>query len=172
MQLPSIDRIPNTRPVAVESASLATGKVVPVAPVNPTSQAPGDIEPTPSVINMINQADKPNFGEGVYTSVSDPIRPGSDVGNPSDWTIKKPETEEVKPPPTPPMYQLLLDHLKSLWTASASAVQVQQEVKNQALQVPSKLDGAQGVLSQQVFTYSPTKINKTEKSQSSDKPQS
>jgi hypothetical protein len=70
------------------------------------------------------------------------------------------------------MYQLLLDHLKSLWTASASAVQVQQEVKNQALQVPSKLDGAQGVLSQQVFTYSPTKINKTEKSQSSEKSQS
>lgn len=166
MQLPSIDRIPNIRPVAVESASLATGKVVPVAPVNPPSHASGDIEPTPSVINRVNQADKPNFGEGVYTSVSDPTRPGSGAESPTDWTTKKPEPEETKPPPTPPLYQLLIDQLKSLWTASAGSIQVQQEVKDQALLAAPKPDGAQGALSQQVFTYSPTKINKTEKPQS------
>jgi hypothetical protein len=165
MQLPSIDRIPITRPVAVESASLATGKVVPVAPVNSTSQASGDLEPTPSVINMVGQVDKPNFGEGVYTSVSDPTRPDAKSEALTDWTTKKPEPEETKPPPTPPMYQLLIDHLKSLWLASAGSIQVQQVVKDEAQLVPPKTDGAQGVLSQQVFTYSPTKINKTEKTQ-------
>ena len=166
MQLPSIDRISNTRPVAAEAASLATGKVVPVVQVNLPGQASGDLGPSPSVINMVNQVDKPNFGEGVYTSVADPTRPGSSAESATDWTTQKPKPEETKPPPTPPMYQVLMDHLKALWLASAGSIQVQQKVKDQALQVPGKLDGAQGALSQQVFTYSPTKINKTEKTQS------
>jgi hypothetical protein len=165
MQLPSIDRIQNLRPLAVESASLATGKVVPVAPVNPGVQAAPVAEPTPSVVNLINQSDKPNVGEGVYTSVSDPTRKGADAATPpKDWTIKRPAPEKVEYPPPEPMSKILMDHLKSLWQASAAAVQVQQQVRNQT-EVSTNANGPQGVLSEQVLTYSPTKINKTEKPQ-------
>jgi hypothetical protein len=147
--------------------------VMPVAPINPPISPTPAAEPSPSVINMVGKAHKSNVGEGVYTSLSDPAKPGSEAATiPKDWTIRRPAPEKVEEPPPVPMSKVLMDQVKSLWQASASAVQVQQEVKNQALQVPSKLDGAQGVLSQQVFTYSPTKINKTEKSQSSEKPQS
>jgi hypothetical protein len=164
MQLPSIDRIQNLRPLAVESASIATGKVVPVAPVNPGVQAAPVAEPSPSVVNLINQSDKLNVGEGVYTSVSDPIRKGADAAtSPKDWTIKRPAPEKVEYPPPVPMSKILMDHLKSLWEASAAAVQVQQQVRNQTEVPTSNANGPQGVLSEQVLTYSPTKINKTEK---------
>ena len=165
MQLPSIDRIQNLRPLAVETASLATGKVVPVAPVNPGVQSAPVAEPSPSVVNLINQSDKPNVGEGVYTSVSDPTRRGAEASTPpKDWTIKRPAPEKVENPPPEPMSKILIDHLKSLWQASAAAVQVQQQVRNQT-EVPTNLNGPQGALSEQVLTYSPTKINKTGKPQ-------
>jgi hypothetical protein len=63
------------------------------------------------------------------------------------------------------MSKILMDHLKSLWQASAAAVQVQQQVRNQTEVTTNNLNGPQGVLSEQVLTYSPTKINKTEKPQ-------
>jgi hypothetical protein len=166
MQLPSIDRIQNLRPLAVESASLATGKVVPVAPVNPGVQTAPVAEPTPSVVNLINQSDKASVGEGVYTSVSDPTRKGADAATPpKDWTIKRPAPEKVEYPPPEPMSKILMDHLKSLWQASAAAVQVQQQVRNQTEVTTNNTNGPQGVLSEQVLTYSPSKINKTEKPQ-------
>jgi hypothetical protein len=167
MQLPSIDRIPNLRPVAVESASLATGRVVPVAPVNPSTQSIPAAEPSPSVVNLINQADKPNFGEGVYSSVSDPTRRGAEAATPAkDWTIRRPAPEKVQDPPPEPLSKILMDHIKSLWLASASAVQVQTQVKNQVDMAQTGINAPQGALVAEVFTYSPTKINKTEKPQS------
>jgi hypothetical protein len=44
-------------------------------------------------------------------------------------------------------------------------VQVQQQVRNQIEVQTSNLNGPQGALSEQVLTYSPTKISKTEKPQ-------
>ena len=55
-----------------------------------------------------------------------------------------------------------MDHVKLLWTASASAVQVQQEVRNQVDPLKENLMGAQGTLAAEALTYSPSKINKTE----------
>jgi hypothetical protein len=167
MQLPPIDRIPNLRTVAAESASLATGRVVPVAPVNPSTQSTPAADPSPSVVNLINQADKPNFGEGVYSSVSDPSRRGADADTSAkDWTIHRPAPEKVPDPPPEPLSKILLDHIKSLWVASASAVQVQTQVKNQVDMAQAGVNAPQGALSTEVLTYSPSKINKTEKPQS------
>jgi len=166
MTQPSIERIQSFRPLAVESASLVTGRVVPVAPVNSPQRVVAPAEPSPSVINLINQADKPNAGEGVYTSVSDPSRKGSDAStSQKDWTIHRPAPEKVKDPPPEPLSKILLDHIKSLWLASASAVQVQQQVKNQVDSSQPAVGAASGVLATEVFTYSPTKITKTEKPQ-------
>ena len=114
----------------------------------------------------MNQADKPSSGEAVYTSVSDPVRKGSDAAEaPRDWTIKRPAPEKVEYPPPEPMSKVLLDHIKSLWQASASAVQVQQLVKDQVDLSKPAVNVAQGVVATEVFTYSPSKINKVEKTQ-------
>jgi hypothetical protein len=167
MQLPTIDRISNLRPVAVESASLATGRVVPVAPVNPSTQSVPAAEPSPSVVNLINQTDKPSFGEGVYSSVSDPSRRGANADTSAkDWTIQRPAPEKVQDPPPVPLSKMLMDQIKSLWAASASAVQVQTQVKNQVDVAQTGANATPGALSAEVFTYSPSKINKAEKPKS------
>ena len=165
MQLPSIDRIPNVRPLAAETASLATGRVLPVAPVNPPVQAVASEDPSPSVINMIGQADKPNSGEGVYSSVADPVRKDAAAQASADWTVKRPAPEKLEDPPPEPMYKVLMDHVKLLWSASASAVQVQQQVRDTLDVTQGGINAPQGVVATEVFTYSPSKINKTEKTQ-------
>lgn len=144
-------------------AAMAAAQVVPVAAVNPATNVGSSTEPTPSVINMVGQANKSNTGEGVYTSVSDPGRRGSEAATAEkDWTIHRPKPEKVEDPPPPPMAQVLMDHIKALWTASASAVQVQQEVKNQLDPAKPNANGVYGVIATESLTYSPSKINKTE----------
>ena len=169
MELPPIDRnsYPHLQHAGADVATLAAASVVPVAPVNPSSHsavAPtSSIQPTPSVINLVNRADKPSVGELVYTSVSDPGRRGSEAAtSEKDWTIKRPAPEKVEEPPPPPLSKVLIDHIKALWTASASAVQVQQHVKNQLDASQTNPNAAPGVISTESITYSPTKITKTE----------
>ncbi len=145
---------------------MAVAHVIPVAPVNPPLNAVTPSEPSPSVINQVGQGSNIRVtptGQSAYASVSDPNRRGAeDVTSPQDWTIKRPELEKVEDPPPPPMSQVLMDHIKLLWTASASAVQVQQEVRNQVDPLKENLMGAQGTLAAEALTYSPSKINKTE----------
>lgn len=141
---------------------MAAARVIPVAPVNPSAHATPSIEPTPSVVNLVNQANKPSIGEGVYTSVSDPARRGSEAATaPKDWTIHRPVAEKAEDPPPVPISKLLIDHIKSMWAASASAVQIQQ-VKNQLDMSQPNPNATPGVLATEVLTYSPSKINKTE----------
>lgn len=143
---------------------MAATQVMPVAAVNPQASAdPSKMAPTPSVINMVGQGPKTNVGEGVYTSVSDPARRGSEAATAErDWTIQRPKPEKVEDPPPPPLSQVLMEHVKSLWLASASAVQVQQQVKDQLDNALPKANPVQGVIATESITYSPTKINKTE----------
>ncbi len=165
MQLPSIDRIQSARPVAAEAAALSTGRVLPVVPVNPAQQVDAPAEVQPSVINKISTGDKPNAGEGVYSSVADPVRQTSEEAAPKDWTIKRPVPEKVEDPPPEPLSKILLDHIKSLWLASASAVQVQEQVRNQVDPTKPPANVNAGTIANEVYTYSPTKINKTDKTQ-------
>lgn len=163
MELPPIDRTPPPRPVSVELASIPTTKVVPVAAVNPGAAANASIQPTPSVINLIGQSGKSNTGEGVYTSVSDPGRRGSEAATANkDWTIHRPKPDKVEDPPPVPLSQMLIEHVKSLWIASASAVQVQQQVKNQLEALPLNPSAGSGALATESITYSPGKINKAQ----------
>ena len=162
MQLPPIDRNPYSRPSGADAAPIAVARVFPVAPVSSSVNAPPPTEPAPGVVNLVNQANKPITGEAIYTSVSDPARRGSEAATaPKDWTIHRPAPEKVEDPPAVPMSKLLIDHIKSLWAASASAIQVQQ-VKNQLDLSQPNPNATPGVLSTEVLTYSPTKVNKTE----------
>ncbi len=159
MQLPSIDRLPTIRPPA---EGMAAARVMPVAPVNPSVHLAAP-EPTPSVVNLVNLANKPSTGEAVYASVSDPARRGSEAATAAkDWTIQRPAPEKIEIPPPVPLYKMLIDQVKALWTASASAVQVQQQVRSQLDTSQPNPNAVPGALSTEVFTYSPSKINKTE----------
>ena len=142
---------------------MPTTNVIPVAAVNPGASVSAPIEPTSSVINMIGQSDKSSTGEGVYTSVSDPGRRGSEAATvDKDWTIHRPKPEKVEDPPPMPLSQMLIEHVKSLWVASASAVQVQQQVKNQLDALPANPTTGPGAPAADSLTYSPSKITKTE----------
>jgi hypothetical protein len=123
---------------------------------------------------MVNPALKPSAaapsatpttaqGEPVYTSVADPTKRGSEASTaPRDWTIHRPAPEKVENPPPKPLSQVLMDHLRTMWTASASAIQIEQ-VKNQITPaeqvIPTQVPGD---LAKEVLTYAPAKIKKTE----------
>ncbi len=181
MQLPPLDRTPPLRPYSADAASASAVKIAAPVSTNPSAhatpsvrsanpvqasqpvQAAPAIEPTPSVINLVGMSNKSSAGEPVYTPVSDPTRRGSEAATaPKDWTIHRPEQEKVEDPPPEPLYKVLMDHIKSMWTASASAVQVEQVKNQQEVTKPNPIS-APGVLATEVLTYSPTKINKTEK---------
>lgn len=165
MQLPTIDRTPNLRPAGADLASSGANRVIPVAPVNPAVQESAALVPVPSVINMIKTELKPSQAEPVYASVSDPAIRGSEAATaPKDWTIHRPPVEKVEDPPPKPMSQLLLEHLKTIWTASASAVQIDQ-VHNQLVEpmLPPSIFDLPGEAARQALVYTPSKISKNEK---------
>ena len=153
MQLPSIDRDLTPRSAA-GTASPVVNRVTPVAPA----------EPSPSVINMVNPALKTLEGVPVYASVVDPVRTAPEVATaPKDWTIRRPVQEKVEDPPPKPISQILMDHLRVVWTASASAIH-QEQTKNQLEQpLPVNPSLAPGNLAKEVLTYEPAKIKKNEK---------
>lgn len=163
MPLPSVDRIPAVRPAA-EVASPAVHRVIPVAPVNPPVQSASSAEPSPSVINMVNPALKTTVGEPVYNSVTDLSRTGPEVDTaPKDWTIRRPAPEKVEDPAPKPMSQILMDHLRVVWTASASAIHLDQAKDRLGQEVSVNASVAPGNLAKEVFTYDPAKIKKNEK---------
>lgn len=143
-------------------------KVLPVAPVNPSEQAGLSPGATEGVINKVNLAAPPqkksSEGEPVYTSVSDPAIRGSEAATSNkDWTIHRPAPVKVEDPPPKPISQVLMDHLRTLWNASASAVQVEQ-VKNQLVPPPPLAPSdAPGEAVNQVLVYTAHQVKKTER---------
>jgi len=116
---------------------------------------------------MVNPAlktnDAANNTEQGYTTLPDPAQHGSKAANaPKDWTIHRPAPEKVEDPPLKPLYQVLMEHIKSMWTASANAVQLDQ-VHNQLTQPqPVSPTEAPGDLAKQILVYDPSTIKKTE----------
>ena len=172
MSIPSIERTPTLRPVAVDAALSKAGVVIPVAPVNPGVEASPPLEPTPGVVNHVSpalqkaqaQQKLPNEGEANFTSVPDPVRSGAATQHLShDWTIHKPAPEQVEIPPPKPISQMLMDQLKSMWTASASAVQVEQVSNQLTRPAPVQPNQIAGDLAKQVLTYQPTPIKRNTK---------
>jgi hypothetical protein len=163
MQLPSIDRNPNVRPSGADLASSGANRVIPVAPVNPSVSPSPPVEPTPGVIDMVNPALKPQEAGGPYSSVSDPIsRTAEAVAPQKDWTIHRPSPQKVEDPPPKPISQVLMDHLKTVWTASASAIQIEQVKDQLTPPQPTAPADVPGQLAKEVLVYTPSKIKKTE----------
>jgi hypothetical protein len=148
------------------------GVVIPVAPVNPGIEASPPLEPTPGVVNHVSPALQkaqtqqalPNEGEANFTSVPDPVKSGASAQRvPHDWALHKPAPEKTEIPPPKPISQMLLDQLKSMWTASASAVQVEQVSNQLTRPAPVQPNQIAGDLAKQVLTYQPTPIKRNQK---------
>ena len=142
---------------------------IPISPVTPSQESSPALEPQPGVVNNVNPALQggdarvPNEGEPTYTSVPDPVRRyASSQPIPNDWTIKRPAPEKVEDPPQKPISQILMDNLKSMWSASASAVQLQQIGNQMTPPVQPTPSQVPGELARQVLTYQPSKIKKNE----------
>ena len=164
MQLPTIDRTPNLRPSGADAVSAGASRVIPVAPVNPPVTTRPDLEPVPSVVDLVNPALKAERAESVYTSVSDPGRRGSEAATaPKDWTIHRPVTEKVEDPPPKPIYQVLMDHIKNLWLASASAVQITQVNDQLNPPIPAGSTDTPGNLAKEALVYDQNIIKKNER---------
>lgn len=168
MQLPSIERNPNLRPAGADVVSSGANRVIPVAPVNPSvAVTTAAIEPTPGVVNMVKPpapAADPN--DPVYTNRADPMVRNSEAATaPKDWTIHRPEKEPQKEeiPPPPPLSQVLMDHLRTVWTASASAVQIEQVSNTLNDLRPTVPLNQPGELAKRSTEFKPAEITKTEK---------
>jgi hypothetical protein len=163
MQLPSIERNTNLRPTGTDLVSSGALRVIPVAPVNPPVASVQPAESSPSAIDMVNPALKASASQVQKAEVAEPTqRRVEDATAPQDWTIHRQEPEKVEDPPPKPLSQVLMEHIKTVWTAGASAIQIEQ-VKNQ-LTTPTPLNPADapGLLAKEALVYTPSKINKTE----------
>ena len=175
MSLPSVDRSANLRYSGAEMAAAGVNRAIPVAPVNPTERVevrpPVEAKaPTPSVINLVNMANKPGDGEAVNVGTPDSLRRGSEAAtSPKDWTINRPEPVKEKIPPPEPLSKILMDFLHNMWRASGTAVKESlPEHLRTTDDVPQNPLSAPGNIAKEVLTYSPTKVAKTEKSFSGD----
>ena len=171
MSIPAIERLPYQRPASVDMVSSGAGRSIPVAPVNPVNPVVTSVEAamakapsSPDVINLVNQSgNKPNTGEGVYYSVSDPGKRGSEASTAEkDWTIRRPETTKTETPPPESISKMLLAFLRDMWRASGSAIEAQ-IAANEAKPQTQNPASTPGVIAKEVLTYSPTKIFNTEK---------
>jgi len=128
MKMLSIDRISSLRPIGTDVGAMGSGKAaLPVPTVGPLVKvkAVAAVEPSPSLINQIGQSNKAAHAGLVYSNISDPsLRLLDTEVAPHDWTLKSAKVEKVEERQALP--EMLIEHLKSLWVASASAVQTQQ----------------------------------------------
>ena len=117
MQIPPVERNPiqwtNTQGANLYSTGASGATAVrPVHAVNPTESTD-------------------QLGEGVTVTIKSPERPTDKSITDRDWTEvqEKKAKEEVEEPPKEPIYKQLIEHLQSMWRASAMAVEAAQETQ-------------------------------------------
>ena len=109
-------------------------------------------------IDTGNHAKKPYSGEAVYTSVSDPGRRGSEAATAEkDWTIRRPESDQVEEPPPEPISKMMMEFLKSMWRASGSVIEAALEKQQNS---PANPDAQPGTRVREALTYSPSRVKK------------
>ena len=150
----------------------AATRVIPVAPVNPSAS----VQENASVVNEINPAVQAQASEAAK---ADPLQGGTQTGDAArDWTQPKDAApKRAEQPPKEPLSKMLMDHIHSVWSASARVVEIwlqnnpaQNPTANQQLLAQHQAANRNtdplatpGVMAKEVLTYSPTKIKKTEK---------
>jgi len=104
--------------------------------------------------NATESVDK--IGEG--RSVRSPEKPSNADQKNRDWTLAEEvkQKEEVKEPPKEPISKMLIEHLQSLWRASAQAV----EQAQQASQTEDQMNNKQGARNEPL-TYAEPRVKRT-----------
>ena len=144
MQLPPVDRSPvQWRPQGADLYTTGASGAVPVRPVN--------------VANPVESIDR--LGEGAI--VRDPGKPSAPDEDNRDWTLaeaKKDKPQQIEEQPKePPLYQMMMDFIQSMWRASTQAVDVAQDVNKMTAQ--ERL--AQQAQNDKSLTYADPKIKRT-----------
>ena len=87
------------------------------------ASGPAAIRPVHPV-NAVESTDK--LGEGVTVTIKSPERPTDVSREDRYWTEvqAKQVKEEEQEPPKEPLYKQLIEHIQSMWRASAMAVEV------------------------------------------------
>ena len=165
MQLPTVERIPNLRPVGAEAVAPAAPRVIPVAPVNPSLQ----MQESAGVVNNIN----PQVQSQVQNA--DPLQGGSQADTSGrGYTQSREAAGKPAEPPKESIAKVLLDQIHSVWDASARVVeiwfmnnplQIQTQNQVQTLAQNRNQDSKEipGIMAKEALTYSPSKIRKNEK---------
>lgn len=171
MQLPSVERSASLRPAGAAMVASAVPGVIPVAPVNPSVPAAA------SVVNDINpefQAKLAQAGEAAQAATPDPLKGGAQADNTTkDWTQRKPAAVKPEEPPQEPISKMLIEHVHSMWRASARVVELwlmnnpgQNQTSNQVQNLAEARNqdptAIPGLLAKEALTYSPRKIKKPE----------
>lgn len=142
MSINSADRLSSAwRPTSADLYSTGASGTVPVRPINPA--------------NAVESTDR--LGEGAI--VREPDKPSApDLSN-RDWTAveEKKQVEEEKAPPKKPIHELLLEHIQSMWRASAMAVEQFQKVSE-----TDQVERNKPQVKDESPTYSEPKVKRTE----------
>ena len=77
---------------------------------------------------------------------------------PHDWTIHHAPSKKVQDPPPKPLYKVLLEHLKSIWLASAGAVHLQNPAVDQAKTANANVSATPGGISDTALSSSSTGV--------------
>lgn len=142
MQLPPVDRSPaQWRTTGADLYSTGASGAVAVRPVN--------------AANPVESTDR--LGEGA--SLREPTKPSAPDENNRDWTLaeaKKEAPKEPEEPPKEPIYKQLIEHIQSMWRASAMAVEAAQEAQKTDQQERNMLQ-----VRTEPLTYAEPKVKRT-----------
>lgn len=99
-----------------------------------------------------------HLGEGVTVTLKSPERPTDKSVQDRDWTEvqAKQVKEEEKDPPKEPIYKQLIEHIQSMWHASAMAVEAAQEAQKAGRDERNLLQ-----VSTEPLTYEEPKVKRT-----------
>lgn len=141
MPITPVDRSSAWRPQGADLYSTGASGAVPVRPINP--------------VNPVESVDK--LGEGAI--VREPNEPSQPDKANRDWTVveEKKQVEEVEEPPKEPIHKQLIEHLQSLWLASARVVDQAEQV-NKA----DEIERNKLLVKEEPLTYSEPKIKRTQ----------
>ena len=144
MQIPPVDRNP-IQWTNTQGANLySTG-----------ASGPAAIRPVHAV-NAVESTDQ--LGEGVTVTIKNPERPTDKSVQDRDWTEvqAKQIKEEEKQSPKEPIYKELIEHIQSMWRASAMAVEAAQEAQKVDQQERNML-----LVRNEPLTYDEPKVKRT-----------
>lgn len=119
------------------------------------ASGPAAVRPVHAV-NAVESADK--LGEGVTVTIKSPEKPSDKSLEDRDWTEvqEKKVKEEEQEPPKEPIYKQLIEHIQSMWRASAMAVEAAQEAQKTDQQERNMLQ-----VRTEPLTYSEPKVKRT-----------